>query len=345
MEESTQKNKKKKIPILIAILIVIGVIISLVAIKNTGSQEEVNYVIVQNQKKIDYSKDGESIDPLDLVSIYRMKEDTKEIKQDDTPTIEEGLEVKTDPASIDTSVLGKITITFTVTDSDNNGQQKELTAVFEVVDADASASSSASPSASADSKTSKDSSEKSSDNKSTSTDTNSSNSTKKSTTSSSSTKSNTTSNKTSTSSSSKSTSKSTSTSTSNKSSNSSTSSNNSFGATTTCKEVDNGHYEQYVTKEAYDEQVIATQAYDETITDQASYDVVVCNTCGAEFNYNDFNSWYAHLDASPNCTGSSHTYTVPAQTHTVHHDATYTTVHHDAEYGTRWVSNIQTVCN
>lgn len=73
-----------------------------------------------------------------------------------------------------------------------------------------------------------------------------------------------------------------------------------------------------------------TAAWDETVVDHPAYDVVVCLSCGAEFNANDFNAWYAHLDANPNCTGSSKTRTIPAQTHTVHHDAITHVVHHDA---------------
>ena len=81
---------------------------------------------------------------------------------------------------------------------------------------------------------------------------------------------------------------------------------------------------------AWDETVVDQAAWDETVIDNPAYDVVVCLSCGAEFNANDFNAWYAHLDANPNCTGSSKTRTIPAQTHIVHHDAITHVVHHEA---------------
>lgn len=81
---------------------------------------------------------------------------------------------------------------------------------------------------------------------------------------------------------------------------------------------------------AWDETVVDQAAWDETVIDSPAYDVVVCLSCGAEFNANDFNAWYAHLDANPNCTGSSKTRTIPAQTHIVHHDAITHVVHHEA---------------
>lgn len=135
------------------------------------------------------------------------------------------------------------------------------------------------------------------------------------------------------------------------------SSNSSSGGSTksnskACKTVHHdatGHYESQASQQqtgtrtvvdqaAYDETVVDQPAWDETVVDQPETTQSVwtyyCNNCG--FTTHDVAAARAHADTEwPDGyhdgfhTGYE-TVTVPAVTHTVHHDATYKTVHHDA---------------
>ena len=211
-----------------------------------------------------------------------------------------------DSSKLDTSKKGEYTITVTASDKMGNAIHEDFTVKVKEKSADS---------------TSKET-EKTTDKKSSSKSTSSSNKS-----------SNTTTNKSTTSS-------------GNTSSNSgigsdSSNTNSSTQKTQTCKEVDNGYNETYVTKEAWDETVVDQQAYDETVW-QGS--VTVCNGCGAEFG--SLADYQAHAGSYATNKDWSHgTYHSYEKYGTVHHDAVTHTVHHDAEYGTRWVSKIETVCS
>ncbi len=218
-----------------------------------------------------------------------------------------------DSSKLDTSKAGDYTITVTASDKAGNAIHEDFTVKVNEKSSE-----------SADS-TSKET--KTTDKKSSSKSTNTSSSKSSTKTNTSSTSKTTTSN-------------SGNTSTSNSSSNTSTNTNTST-KTQTCKEVDNGYNETYVTKEAWDETVVDQQAYDETVVTGS---ITVCNGCGAEFN--SLAEYQAHRGTYSSTGDWSHgTYHSYDTTSTVHHDATYKTVHHDAEYGTRWVSKIETVCS
>ena len=207
-----------------------------------------------------------------------------------------------DSSKLDTSKKGEYTITVTASDKMGNAIHEDFTVKVKEKSADS---------------TSKET-EKTTDKKSSS----------KSTSSSSNKSSNTTTNKSTTSS-------------GNTSSNSgigsdSSNTNSSTQKTQTCKEVDNGYNETYVTKEAWEETVVDQQAYDETV-----YDGTVARCpCGAEFSLDDSLGKYNH-----DIETGHHGWETVEKTHTVHHDAVTHTVTHPAEYGTRWVSKIETVCS
>lgn len=208
-----------------------------------------------------------------------------------------------DSSKLDTSKKGEYTITVTASDKMGNAIHEDFTVKVKEKSADS---------------TSKET-EKSTDKKSSSKSTSSSNKS-----------SNTITNKSTTSS-------------GNASSNSgigsdSSNTNSSTQKTQTCKEVDNGYNETYVTKEAWDETVVDQQAYDETVVTGS---VVICNACGEKMNPSDWDS-HRMADMDKGLFGGYHTENTYS---TIHHDATYKTVHHDAEYGTRWVSKIETVCS
>ena len=211
-----------------------------------------------------------------------------------------------DSSKLDTSKKGEYTITVTASDKMGNAIHEDFTVKVKEKSADS---------------TSKET-EKSTDKKSSSKSTSSSNKS-----------SNTTTNKSTTSSGS--------TSSNSGIGSDSSNTNSSTQKTQTCKEVDNGYNETYVTKEAWDETVVDQQAYDETVVTGS---VVVCNGCYQEFN--TLEEWTSHSGQFARNGDWSHAgYHTNVTTSVIHHDATYKTVTHPAEYGTRWVSKIETVCS
>ena len=207
-----------------------------------------------------------------------------------------------DSSKLDTSKKGEYTITVTASDKMGNAIHEDFTVKVKEKSADST------------SKETEKSTDKKSSSKSTSSSNKSSNTTtNKSTTSSGNTSSN-----------------------SGIGSDSSNTNSSTTQKTQTCKEVDNGYNESYVTKEAGEETVVDQQAYDETV-----YDGTVARCpCGAEFSLDDSLGKYNH-----DIETGHHGWETVEKTHTVHHDAVTHTATHPAEYGTRWVSKIETVCS
>ena len=131
-EESTN-DKKKKIKILSAVLAVILVIAAVITgtVGCNTSNKDVEYEVTQIKKEVEYTSEGKPVDPLSLVYIGE-KTDKKATKAG----IDENLEATAYPVNIDTSRVGDIVVTYTVTDK-KSGESKKLTSTFEVVNSDA----------------------------------------------------------------------------------------------------------------------------------------------------------------------------------------------------------------
>lgn len=131
-EESTN-DKKKKIKILSAVFAVIIVIAAVITgtVGCNTSNKDVEYEVTQIKKEVKYTSEGKPVDPLSLVYIGE-KTDKKATKAG----IDENLEATAYPVNIDTSRVGDIEVTYTVTDK-KSGESKKLTSTFEVVNSDA----------------------------------------------------------------------------------------------------------------------------------------------------------------------------------------------------------------
>ena len=135
MNENEKKidNKKKRIKILSVILAVILVIAAVITgtVGCNTSNKDVEYEVTQIKKEVKYTSEGKPVDPLSLVYIGE-KTDKKATKAG----IDENLEATAYPVNIDTSRVGDIEVTYTVTDK-KSGESKKLTSTFEVVNSDA----------------------------------------------------------------------------------------------------------------------------------------------------------------------------------------------------------------
>lgn len=131
-EESTN-DKKKKIKILSAVLAVIIAIAAVITgtVGCNTSNKDVEYEVTQIKKEVEYTSEGKPVDPLSLVYIGE-KSDKKATKAG----IDENLEATAYPVNIDTSRVGDIEVTYTVTDK-KSGESKKLTSTFKVVNSDA----------------------------------------------------------------------------------------------------------------------------------------------------------------------------------------------------------------
>lgn len=131
-EESTN-DKKKKIKILSAVLAVIIAIAAVITgtVGCNTSNKDVEYEVTQIKKEVKYTSEGKPVDPLSLVYIGE-KTDKKATKAG----IDENLEATAYPVNIDTSRVGDIEVTYTVTNK-KSGESKKLTSTFEVVNSDA----------------------------------------------------------------------------------------------------------------------------------------------------------------------------------------------------------------
>lgn len=133
-EESTS-DKKKKIKILSAVLAVIIVIAAVITgtVGCNTSNKDAEYELTQIKKEVEYTSEGKPIDPLSLVYIGEKAE-----KKATKAGIDENLEATAYPTNIDTSRVGEIEVTYTVTNK-KSGEKKKLTAKFEVVNSQAPA--------------------------------------------------------------------------------------------------------------------------------------------------------------------------------------------------------------
>lgn len=135
MNENEKKidNKKKRIKILSVILAVILVIVAVITgtVGCNTSNKDVEYEVTQIKKEVEYTSEGKPVDPLSLVYIGE-KTDKKATKAG----IDENLEATAYPVNIDTSRVGDIEVTYTVTDK-KSGESKKITSTFEVVNSDA----------------------------------------------------------------------------------------------------------------------------------------------------------------------------------------------------------------
>lgn len=131
-EESTN-DKKKKIKILSAVLAVIIAIAAVITgtVGCNTSNKDVEYEVTQIKKEVKYTSEGKPVDPLSLVYIGE-KTDKKATKAG----IDENLEATAYPVNIDTSRVGDIEVTYTVTNK-KSGESKKITSTFEVVNSDA----------------------------------------------------------------------------------------------------------------------------------------------------------------------------------------------------------------
>lgn len=137
MNENEKKidNKKKRIKILsviLAVIIVIAAVITGTVGCNT-SNKDAEYELTQIKKEVEYTSEGKPIDPLSLVYIGEKAE-----KKATKAGIDENLEATAYPTNIDTSRVGEIEVTYTVTNK-KSGEKKKLTAKFEVVNSQAPA--------------------------------------------------------------------------------------------------------------------------------------------------------------------------------------------------------------
>ena len=133
-EESTN-DKKKKIKILSAVLAVIIVIAAVITgtVGCNTSNKDAEYEVTQIKKEVEYTSEGKPVDPLSLVYIGEKTE-----KKATKAGIDENLEATAYPTNIDTSRVGEIEVTYTVTNK-KSGEKKKLTAKFEVVNSQAPA--------------------------------------------------------------------------------------------------------------------------------------------------------------------------------------------------------------
>lgn len=137
MDENEKKfdNKKKRIKtisVVLAVIIVIAAVITRTVGCNT-SNKDAEYELTQIKKEVEYTSEGKPIDPLSLVYIGEKAE-----KKATKAGIDENLEATAYPTNIDTSRVGEIEVTYTVTNK-KSGEKKKLTAKFEVVNSQAPA--------------------------------------------------------------------------------------------------------------------------------------------------------------------------------------------------------------
>ena len=125
MNENEKKidNKKKRIKILsviLAVIIVIAAVITGTVGCNT-SNKDAEYELTQIKKEVEYTSEGKPIDPLSLVYIGEKAE-----KKATKAGIDENLEATAYPTNIDTSRVGEIEVTYTVTNKTASSKEIKL---------------------------------------------------------------------------------------------------------------------------------------------------------------------------------------------------------------------------
>lgn len=137
MDENEKKfdNKKKRIKTISVVLAVIIVIVAVITgtVGCNTSNKDVEYEVTQIKKEVEYTSAGKPVDPLSLVYIGEKTE-----KKATKAGIDENLEATAYLTNIDTSRVGEIEVTYTVTNK-KSGEKKKLTAKFEVVNSQAPA--------------------------------------------------------------------------------------------------------------------------------------------------------------------------------------------------------------
>lgn len=103
--------------------------------------KETEFSIKPTTTTIAYTKDGDPVEPLELVAIDRVEENSDATETEETVEladeayVADGLEVtKVYPEVIDTSVVGDVEVLFTVKDTENNDSTSELSVTFTVFD-------------------------------------------------------------------------------------------------------------------------------------------------------------------------------------------------------------------
>lgn len=135
-EEAVKKKKlNKKLVGLIALILVAAIGITAVFISKEKTTKDEKFTITTIKTGISYTKDGEPIDPMELIVVTRAEEETK--KNPKEASIADGLTVTTYPEIIDSSVVGDTEVTYTIVDTKNNNYTKKEKVTFTVVNEEA----------------------------------------------------------------------------------------------------------------------------------------------------------------------------------------------------------------
>ena len=132
-KELINKHGKKKVMITIGVVVIV-ILLALVALFNFHPKETVVH-IQQLKIEIEYSSDGEPVDPFSLVQITRENDEIKLGEKD--AYVSTGLKATCYPKVIDTSKTGLVNINFTIIDEDNHDSTQKATISFKVVDSNA----------------------------------------------------------------------------------------------------------------------------------------------------------------------------------------------------------------
>ena len=132
-KELINKYGKKKVMI-ISSIVVIAILLASVALFNFQPKGTVVH-IEQLKVEIEYSSDGEPVDPFSLVQITRENDEIKLGEKD--AYVSTGLKATCYPKVIDTSKTGLVNVNFTIIDEDNHNSTQKATITFKVVDSNA----------------------------------------------------------------------------------------------------------------------------------------------------------------------------------------------------------------
>lgn len=133
IKEFINKHGKKKVTITIGVVVLV-ILLASVALFNFQPKETVIH-IEQLKVEIEYSSDGEPVDPFSLVQITRENDEIKLGEKD--AYVSSGLKATCYPKVIDTSKTGLVNINFTIIDEDNHNSTQKATITFKVVDSSA----------------------------------------------------------------------------------------------------------------------------------------------------------------------------------------------------------------
>ncbi len=136
-KEAVKKRKlnKKAVTGIIALILVAVIGVAAVLISNANTPKDEEFTVTQIKEEIDYTEDGEPVDPMDLVVVKRADEESE--KNLTKASVSDGLTVTAYPEIIDTSVVGDTEVTYTIVDTKNNDYTKKEKISFTVVNAEA----------------------------------------------------------------------------------------------------------------------------------------------------------------------------------------------------------------